>query len=129
MCSDVEKLPKATREKATASLRTALELSDAAKASHGTIPPLSTSRYAETSYVIGSLLVNSDANEAMKLFRDAQQRNPREPKYATAVAQLKKGAAEYHRQQREQAAEEERQRLKKLEDAEDAEWEEDGLEF
>lgn len=137
------KLPKATRDKAVKTMRTALELSASATANEfarrgsapgsgdgdGGPPPLSPARYAETQYAMGQLLSIDDARGAMELFLAAQTLIPTEAKYGEAVQQLRDGAEEYRRAQREKAADEERARLKQMEDDEDAAWEEEGLAF
>ena len=119
-------LPQATKDRAVRHLRTSLELSDAAvRDKHSDVVPLSRERYAESAFFAGHLLSYTDQFEGMRLLKEARDTNPREPKYAEAVAELQRGAEAYGAAQRDREIELQKARLKQMEAEEDAEWEED----
>ena len=128
---DINELTPKVRDKAVGALRTALELGDSEKqvAGPGEYPPLSKARKAEVQFTIGTLVSPSNANEALRLFREAARNEPTFPAYAEAVQSLLKGAEAYRKDRNVAAAEAEKERLRQLEEEEDAAWDEDGIVF
>ena len=61
----------------------------------------------------------------MHHFKTAVELNPSVSRYSDAVSQLASGADEYRKKQQADAVEAEKERLKKLQEEEDAAWEED----
>eukprot|EP00966_Prymnesium_polylepis_P039988 928468-Prymnesium_polylepis.1 len=64
---------------------------------------------------------------ALHHFREAAAMAPGVKRYEDAVASMLQGAHAYRKKQQADAAEAEAQRLKELQEEEDAAWEEEGL--
>jgi hypothetical protein len=113
------------RQKAIAALRTALEMP---------VGGLSRSRAASTYHLLGSLTASkkgatdADGAEALRCFKAAAEKQPGQPKYAQSVKQMEGGIVDFQRQKQAWASKQEQERLQKMEEDEDAEWEADEAE-
>lgn len=71
------------------------------------------------------LTLRRTGNEALELFRAAAGLVPTEPKYSEAASSMVDGIKSFNQKNAQREAQQARERLKQLEEEEDAAWEED----